>query len=190
MLVPNHNYSCLVPVYQEAGNDARALIVEAPEVWLGARAASLRAWFTDYPTVDTLAQQYRGAWSSVSANIARVDTSDWNERFYADLVNRPLAIPPILAFIALIALTSRVAVRWRRGVTLGPVDRLVLAASFVYGWTMAVGVVFELGEQARFRTGIDQIAYTAIAAVAATWLVRRSARSCASHEPDECAGTA
>jgi hypothetical protein len=80
-------------------------------------------------------------------------------------VNNPISLPPLAAFIALMVMLARAVRRFIRRNGQTSVDRLVLCASFLYLSTMAIGVVFELGEQARLRAGLDPLAYTTVAIV-------------------------
>ncbi len=167
--VPNYNYRCFVDVFDQAGRDARSLIMARPGIWLHARVASLRAWFTEYPSTSSPADRWMAVGASASLPILHVDTSGWNSRFYASLVNRPLSIAPIVAFAALVVWLVGSLGRWRRRRTIDRVDLLGLLVGFVYLFTCAVSVLFELGEQARFRIGVDPIIYAALAIRTVRW---------------------
>ncbi len=175
MSVPNYNYRCFVDVFDQAGRDARSLIMARPRIWLHARVASFRAWFTDYPSTSSPADRWMALGASASVPILRVDTSGWNSRFYASLVNRPLSIAPIVAFVALIVWLARSLRRWRVRRSIDRVDLLGVLVAFLYLFTCAVSVLFELGEQARFRTGVDPIIYAALAIRTVRWRSDRRA---------------
>jgi hypothetical protein len=171
---PNFNYSCYLAVYNQAGHDAITLIREMPSRWFEARAASLRAWFTNYAVADGPIERWRRLSDVAPLTVLEVETNDWSSKFYAELVNVPLSAPILivtLAFLVLLVISAMRSIRTRR---VGPTDFLVLSAAFLYASNFFPGVLFELGEQARFRVVTDAVVcVTVCICVASRWQVRR-----------------
>jgi hypothetical protein len=115
--------------------------------------------------------------ASLGLDAATLDTSDWSSPFHGELVNQPLSLLPMLAAAALLIWLARITRRRRRQPRAArPCDLLGLIVGFLYLWTLAVSVAFELGEQARFRTGIDPVLLAALA-VATAGHLRATPRS-------------
>lgn len=174
---PNFNYECFLPVYSLAGDDAMAVIREHPGVWLEGRMWSMRATFA----VATLPSESESvvmraldtAFSTLRLDMGGVlSTNGWGTPIYGQLeagVDFGLLLIPL--YSALILVGARVLVRRVRRRSLTTNDVAFVATSFTVAFTIVVGAVAELGEQARFRTMIDPLATVAGAALI-TALVR------------------
>ena len=162
--IPNFNYECFLPVYDEAYENAMTVARSHPRVWVEGRVWSLRASMA----ISTAPQRsgsivMRGLDSVYS--IARLDvgtelsTSSWGTQIYGPNttgIRMKVGVVyvgfHVVVLMCGLALASR---RVRRGLgSLGPIIGLV---SFLAWYTTLVGAVGELGEQARFRTMIDPI---------------------------------
>lgn len=155
--IPNYNYGCYVPVYRQAGKDALVIARTHPRAFLTARIVSTRAWFSTYPAERDPAGRWLQVWQRASVDVARADTAHWSGApYYQTLVNQPLSLPAIGAvLVVLLAALVACLGRWRSD----PARRLVLFTAGTYLVYFAVCVVFEVGEQARFRTSIDQLTW-------------------------------
>lgn len=177
--VPNYNYACYVDVYQQAGKDALQIARRRPREMLRGRVAAARAWFTTYPPADTPV----GRWSTLARipdfDTFRIRTEEWSGApYYRSLVNEPLSLLVILCGATSIGFLI-VAAR-RRDVSRELRD-LAFFTGGAYIFIFAVGIAFEIGEQARFRMSIDQLSATTalvfIAAAARSAKQRRSVRA-------------
>ncbi len=145
----NFNFECYLAVYDQAGADARALIRAEPGAWLRARAWSVNNWF------------------GVPSPPPELDDPMWRIEHWmtrALLLGAPhpglpggwkghlpwvSAQPQSLTLMACTVVLAVAAVRRRRSV--------FAVAGLAVGWTMVGGLLFELGEQARFRSATDPI---------------------------------
>ncbi len=167
--VVNYDYRCFVPVYQQAGRDAWTLITSNPARWFDARAVALRTWFTDYPGDTTVVGHLMDGAGRVSVPLLTPDTSDWSNRGDDLLITRPLSLLPSAEFLVLLAATGLAIRRRRRSHDVDRLDRLTFLAAFIYASTMVPGVLFELGEQARFRWCIEPLVHVTVVAIGARW---------------------
>lgn len=171
---PNFNYECYLPVFDQAGADARAVIREHPEVWLEGRLWSARVMMAVSPMP---AESPSGVMRGLDAvySLLRVDvggvisTTGWGTPIYGAL-EAPAdfgVVPMAMYLLVAVAGTVHLAAVVRRRAEV-PARSAVLAVSgLTASWTFLVGVVGELGEQARFRTMSDALVWvTAIAVVA------------------------
>jgi hypothetical protein len=171
---PNFNYECYLPLYEQAGRDARAVMFEHPEVWLEGRLWSLRNTFavsmnpskSGSPVLRLLDDVY---------SVARLDyrgvlsTTGWGTPVYGVLeAPTDFSITTVLLYVALSVLTVRALLprRWRRRRSARDVA-IAMAGLFAI-FTVVVGAVGELGEQSRFRTAVDPLVTTTVVALA--WL--------------------
>jgi len=174
---PNFNYECFLPVYSLAGDDAMAVIREHPEVWLEGRMWSMRATFA-VATLPSESDSFAMRFLDSAFSVARLDmggvlsTYGWGTPIYGQLeagVDFGLLLIPLYASIILFgARTALLRVRRRPR---GPNDVVMAAASFTIAFTIVIGAVAELGEQARFRTMVDPLA-TVVGAVLIAAAVR------------------
>lgn len=177
---PNFNYECYLPVFDQAGDDAWAVIRAHPEVWVEGRLWSARVMMAVSPmpsqsdsvvlrTLDSIYSVLRIDWSGV------ISTKGWGTPIYgsleapADFGLVPVGLyasAVILAIVHLVQLLRRrTASRSRSAV--------MVAVGFIASWTFVVGIVGELGEQARFRTMTDALVWATVIAAAIRWLRSR-----------------
>jgi len=174
---PNFNYECFLPIYSTAGDDAVAVIREHPEVWLEGRMWSLRATVA-VATLPAESDSFAMRFLDSAFSVARLDmggvlsTYGWGTPIYGQLeagVDFGLLLIPLYASIILFG--ARTALLWVRRRPRGPNDVVMAAASFTIAFTIVIGAVAELGEQARFRTMVDPLA-TVVGAVLMAGVVR------------------
>lgn len=188
---PNFNYECYLPIFDRAGHDAWAVIREHPEVWLEGRLWSLRTTFAVSGTppgspswlMRTLDRIY---------SIARLDlggvlsTRGWGTPVFGRLeapVDFGLLLIPMYGMVIVSGVT-----RIRRVLRSAERVDVLALGSVVIGWTVAftvvIGAVAELGEQARFRTMTDPLTTVAAAVLVVDWVGRRRSR----HRPHSVGG--
>ena len=166
--VPNLNYECFLPVYDLAGADARAVIREYPGVWLDGRVWSARTWFATNNLADTSPswplRQLGNVYQLIRIDVSgTISTSEWGTPIYGDLtVDTRFSLTmlnlTLLAFAVGHTSTWRLLRRHSEVADVDLARTLVLSiAGATALWTFVVGVVGELGEQARFRTMTDPL---------------------------------
>ena len=174
---PNFNYECFLPIYSLAGEDALAVIREHPEVWVEGRMWSLRATFA-VATLPAESESIAMRFLDSTFSVARLDmggvlsTYGWGTPIYGQLeagVDFGLVLIPLYGVIILAG--ARVMVRRLRRRTMRANDVALSATSFTIAFTIVVGAVAELGEQARFRTMVDPLA-TVVGALLVSVAVR------------------
>jgi hypothetical protein len=160
---PNFNYECFLPVFEQAGADARAVIWEVPSAYVTGRVWATKAWFMTFDTAyETQKSPGMNALDRLYTVLdVRVPVTLSNEplqsSFYAAASrDTDLAVAKI-AFLALLVVagcrSAWRAVR-RRG---SDTDVALMVGAAIAVWTFASGVLFELGEQPRFRATTDPI---------------------------------
>jgi hypothetical protein len=152
--VPNFNAGCYLPVYDLARDDAVAAVRAHPDAYVEGRLWSARRWFAVDETFRTsnsaplraLQVVYRVADVAVPGTIV---VSNWGTPIFGtgDVTNHFSLLAVVCSVAVVVA-----ALRRRR-----PHRDLDLCVGFVTVWTFAFGVLFELGEQPRFRGAIDPI---------------------------------
>jgi hypothetical protein len=172
---PNFNYECYLPVFEQAGDDAWAVIRRHPDVWWEGRLWSARTM----AAVSSLpAESASGVLVGLDAvySLARVDvsgvisTTGWGTPIYGAIEARSdFGLVPIAMYALVAALGVVSALRILRRRSSSASDLLVALAGLTAGWTFVVGVVGELGEQARFRTMTDALVWTVAIAVVMRW---------------------
>lgn len=164
-------------IYSLAGEDALAVIREHPEVWVEGRMWSLRATFA-VATLPAESESIAMRFLDSTFSVARLDmggvlsTYGWGTPIYGQLeagVDFGLVLIPLYGVIILAG--ARVMVRRLRRRTMRANDVALSATSFTVAFTIVVGAVAELGEQARFRTMVDPLA-TVVGAVLVAALIR------------------
>ena len=160
---PNFNAECFLPIFDQAGKDAIAVIKEHPEAWLEGRLWSLRTTIAVSPIPsESPSVVVRGLNQIFS--IARLDfggilsTEGWGMPIYGRLEARAdfgLMLIPMYVMVGLLGLWHIIQ-RLRRRV-LSSTAPIYLVGSFTVVFTVIVGAIAELGEQSRFRTMVDPI---------------------------------
>ncbi len=167
----NFNYVCYLEVYDQAGADGRALIRAEPGAWLRARAWAVNNWYEVLPVTES---EHSPLWTAETA-ITRLLLlgvphpglpASWSTHGLWVHEN-PLSITLTICTAALLVETLRTYRRVRRS---GSTEaerthddrdsrRLIVLgiASAAVAWTAFAGIVFELGEQGRFRSATDPL---------------------------------
>ena len=176
----NLNFECLIPIYQQAGDDALEIISDRPGLWLDGRVWSAQAWFATSaePTGDdSVVVRALDATETVTRLQIpwTLSMSDWGSPFFGlDHLDTHLSLAAVLGELVLLAAVAN-RLRWfrrssasQRRVTFG----LLLAAATML-WTLATGVIGELGEQQRFREMVEPFVMTIAVSFVLRWAVRR-----------------
>jgi hypothetical protein len=168
VVVPNFNYECFLPVFSRAGSDAWAVIKDSPETFVEGRLWSARTWFAlnggSASSPSIVMRTLDRANKIVGVGVPGViSTAGWGTPIYGTLeADANFSLAMVALSLAVLAAASRAAWRmWRHratatGAATGA-DLAVAVNGFIVLWTFASGIVFELGEQARFRTMIDPL---------------------------------
>lgn len=160
---PNFNAECFLPIFDQAGKDAIAVIKEHPEAWLEGRLWSLRTTIAVSPIPSESKSEVMAGLDRVFS-IARLDfagilsTEGWGTPIYGQLVARAdfgLMMIPMYGLVGLLGLWQ--IIQRLRGKVLSSKAPIYLIGSFTVVFTVIVGVIAELGEQSRFRTMVDPI---------------------------------
>ena len=184
VIVPNFNYECFLPVFDQAGADAWAVIKHSPRKFLEGRLWSARSWFA----INAGSASSR---SIVMRSLDRVEkvagvavpgvisTRGWGSPIFG-VLDAPANFSLVLVALSLLVLGGGVvlAVRAVRRRHDGPPptrDLAFVVVGFILLFSFATGITFELGEQARFRTMVDPlvIAFGGVALFEVLRLVRR-----------------
>lgn len=171
---PNFNYECFLPVFDRAGEDAWAVIKEHPEAWFEGRLWSLRttAAVSSMPAesqsivMRALDQVY--SWVRLDYR-GVLSTDGWGTPIYGQLeapADFGLVLIPLYGLVVVLGLSQLRRV-WRghhNHIGDSPdaigTGQQALGLLFVSGtvlFTVIVGAIAELGEQARFRTMTDPV---------------------------------
>jgi len=156
--IPNFNAGCFLPVFDLARHDAEAAIRAHPEAYFKGRVWSSRRWFTLEESLASskskparvLHRAYRFAEVGLPGTLSM---DGWSSPLLGP--TSPIYHFSVLALLCSIAVLV-VAVRRRRG---SPFSDLHVYIGFLTVWTFASGVLFELGEQPRFRSMIDPLVF-------------------------------
>ena len=152
--VPNFNARCFLPVYDLAGEDARTVIRNHPDVYARGRLWAARVWFTSNsqprqsPSI-VLRSLYHVYDLGLIGIHASISTTDWGTPFFG---GRAVTLHFMGLLVACTLACLLAAIRRRRH--LHDLDLLI---GYIAAWTLTTGICFELGEQARFRTMIDPL---------------------------------
>jgi hypothetical protein len=152
-----------LPIFDQAGKDAIAVIREHPEAWLEGRLWSLRTTIAVSPIPSESTSEVMAGLDRVFS-IARLDfggilsTEGWGTPIYGQLEARAdfgLMLIPMYVMVGLLGLWYIIQ-RLRRKV-LSSTAPIYFVGSFTVAFTVIVGAIAELGEQSRFRTMVDPI---------------------------------
>ncbi|MFM8856994.1 MAG: hypothetical protein ACKOI2_07270 [Actinomycetota bacterium] len=187
---PNFNYECYLPIFEQAGRDAWAVIKEHPDVWLEGRLWSLRSTASVAITpAESSSAVMRGLDQIYS--LARIDyrgvlsTRGWGTPIYGQLtapVDFGLILIPLYGLVAIAGLWSMLGVIRRRPLSSSAQVYLIGSSTVVF--TVLIGAIAELGEQARFRTMTDPLAVVIAAGVIGAVIRRRRDSSAGTSSPD------
>lgn len=183
----NFNYRCYLEVFEQAGDDATAIIRARPGDWLKARGWAANNWF-QVPAASSPDESPLWDAEVIASRVlllgaphpgvpARWDALDlWVHRNPVSLTL--LAATAITVAAAVAAL---VAARRRRegGTWRTPGTAALALVVWVLAWNSFAGIVFELGEQERFRSTTDPI----VLALAAWWVLGRIGRLATDPDP-------
>lgn len=158
----NFNHRCYLAVYDQAGDDAYALMVNEPGAWATGRLWGLNNW---YQTPGIGLVDASPLWRPME-QVTRVVLlavghpglpDDWDDD--PIWVHRSaISITIIAATVALLTATIRALLDRRGSDTRARRRTTTLSvATVIVVWTSVVGVVAELGEQERFRAVTDPI---------------------------------
>ncbi len=174
LAIPNFNAQCYLPVYDIAQHDAEWLIVHHPSLYLEGRWWATRAWVMEAPPpliptsslYDALRPVYRVAQLGLPLSLPSIRIGDlpWGA------VDVPAHLSLLQALATMLVIGAGVRAAWRR-LRRRPSSRWIqveIVAALIVGWNLVVGVLFELGEQFRFRAVTDPITMSI-----AAWLVWR-----------------
>ncbi|MEY2401306.1 MAG: hypothetical protein QOJ08_1417 [Ilumatobacteraceae bacterium] len=175
--LPNFNAECFLPIFDIAGDDAMWVITHHPSLYLEGRWWAMRAWVMEAPPpllptsslYDALRPVYRIAQLGLPLTLPSIRFG--SEAFGAIDVPQHLSLLQALATLLVIGAGIRAAWRRLRRRVSSPWIEVEVVAALIVGWNLAVGVLFELGEQFRFRATTDPITMTL-----GIWLVWRWAR--------------
>jgi hypothetical protein len=181
--MPNYNFECYLPVYRAVGDDARAVALHRPGVYLKGRADALEMTMARsseapgmrVPVFEAVEDVYHVALVDLPTRLSMVG---WAFPLSpADYV--PLDVSVVLSILLLVQLgllawSAHLVVR-RRPVATDMV--LVLLASGTTLFVVFVGAAFELGENMRFRAMVNPLyigvpAFLAVGAIERRWRSR------------------
>jgi hypothetical protein len=160
---PNFNAECYLPVFDRVGRDALAIIENHPTVFLSGRWWAARAWFVDGGLpITEVSPIYKGLRQVYGVLDLAVPARLPGPRFAGgEFGTSSFAVRTSLTNMLLTALVLGKALRAAaRRLRRLPASRFALldcVAGLIVGWNILIGVLFELGEQPRFRTVTDPI---------------------------------
>lgn len=193
---PNFNYECFLPVFDQAGRDAWAVIKKHPDVWVEGRLWSLRTTMAVAITPEESPSIVMRFLDRVFS-VLRVDypgvlsTRGWGTPIFGQL-EAPVDFGLMLIPMYGVVLVAGAVGSWRLLRRHGSGDDAVAVMAdeksdrgalthFVIGWTAAftilVGAVAELGEQARFRTMTDPVVMVAAVVLVESFVRKRRRHS-------------
>jgi hypothetical protein len=181
---PNFNFECYLPVFDQAGKDAWAVIRAHPDVWLEGRLWSLRTTFavsgSPSESESVVMRGLATAYSVLRVDVqGAISTLGWGTPIYGALVAKvDFGLLQVAAYVLLAGLAVwHLVVLLRRRSPDAEASTVIVVSGFVSTWTVVVGAVGELGEQARFRTMTDPLVWVVMVAWAVTAVQRfRSTR--------------
>jgi hypothetical protein len=171
---PNFNFECYLPLYEQAGRDARTVTSAYPGAWVEGRLWSLRTTFavSDAPgsSPSIVLRSFDRVYRVLRVDVAgSISTTGWGSPIYGELVAPArFGLTPIAASLLLIVGAGALAWRWVRG-RAGTIPAVVVFAGGTVAWTVIVGSIGELGEQARFRTMTDALLWTVTLTLVVAW---------------------
>jgi hypothetical protein len=185
--VANFNNECYLPIFATALDDAVSLIRAEPRAWVQGRIESVEAFATrsvdlgdnDSIVIRVLADTYRVIDVQLPGTVTVRLLSELNESVQAPTTYATIST----AAVAAVAGASLWLVRKRSRLALSDCPGFGCAVLIFGGtiwWTFLSGVIGELGEQARFRTGIQPTAVVICGCLVCLLLRARARTSAAS----------
>jgi hypothetical protein len=176
--VPNFNARCYLEVFDLAGEDARTVIRTHPGVFVEGRLWAARTWFAlaNQPGESDSApfRRLHGIYDLALVGVpGTLSTTSWGTPIYGPLaVVTQFSLLLVACSIAVVVAGAAALRRAQRWIPAAQIDAVV---GFIAAWTFATGIVFELGEQARFRMMTDPLvlAFGILALVRGGDLLRR-----------------
>jgi hypothetical protein len=174
---PNFNFECYLPVFDQAGEDAWAVIRQHPGAFFEGRLWSARTiWAVDAGPTTANSKSWLMRTLDDVYSIVRLDyRGEINERGFGSPIFGNVAAPAdfavsqILLYLGVGAAGLWQLIRFRRRDD-DVWTTVVVATAYIAAFTFLVGITGELGEQARFRTMTDPLVWTVgIAGVARSW---------------------
>ncbi|MDP9463613.1 MAG: hypothetical protein M3P52_03230 [Actinomycetota bacterium] len=161
--LPNFNSECYLPIYDLAGEDAWWVITRHPSLFLEGRWWALRAWVMEAPPpllhtsqlYDALRPVYRIGQLGMPLSLPSIRLGALP--FGAFSVPQHLSLLQAAATLLVISAGVRAVWRRLRHCISSPWIHVEVVAALIVGWNLGVGVLFELGEQFRFRATTDPI---------------------------------
>ena len=187
VIIPNFNYECFLPVFDQAGKDFQAVFSAYPRVWLRGRLFSLKMTFA---TSNLASDSASGVLRRMDQGfrLLRLDVSltestlDWGTPLYGRFsfpFRLSLAVIAVYTTLAVSALSLLLSGLRRRTRAPSAQATTVVLVGFLSSFTVIVGAIGELGEQARFRSMTDPVALSVgvvlIARVLKRWLGQSTA---------------
>lgn len=163
-VIPNFNFECYLPVYEEALDNALTAIRKHPSDWIEGRIWSLRATMA----ISTAPQFSESAimrglndgYSVLGLNVTgALSTSSWGTQLYGPnttSIRIQFGYSYAALYIFVLGVGGALMKKKIRS-RVGEPAALVLLVSSIAWYTIVVGAFGELGEQARFRTTIDPL---------------------------------
>ncbi len=176
---PNFNAECFLPIFDQAGKDAFAVIKEHPEAWLEGRLWSLRTTVAVSP-IPSESPSFVVRGLDQLFSIARLDfegvlsTKGWGTPIYGQLEARTdfgLMLIPMYLFVGFLGLWH--IIQRARRKALSSTAPIYLVGSLTVAFTVIVGAIAELGEQSRFRTMVDPIVTVMVLAMVIPFVRRQ-----------------
>jgi len=175
---PNFNYECFLPVFEQAGRDAWAVIREHPDAWLEGRLWSLRTTFavatSPSESESVVMRLLDDVYSVIRLDYRGVLTNEgWGTPIYGRLIApTDFGLLLVALYTGVVGLCAVIAVCGLRRRRFTSDDWMTVVAALLATFTVIVGAVAELGEQSRFRTAVDPL----VTVVAIVWVTRLVAR--------------
>ncbi|MCU1366287.1 MAG: hypothetical protein JWN39_1926, partial [Ilumatobacteraceae bacterium] len=171
-VVANFNFECFLPIYRQAGQDALHLAIRYPGKWLEGRLWSTRGWFTEgrleggqkSPVLTVMDTIFSIA--HVDVGITHLTQHGWGDgALFTGMGKVPIELLIFVVDAAVVLTALWTLLRRVRGHRTDTAGLLLIAGAFILAWSFVVGVTGELGEQSRFRSVLDPLAFALVAGV-------------------------
>lgn len=172
----NFNYRCYLDVYAQAGDDALAIARARPGDWARARLWAVNNWFQ----VPAAAGPEESPLWDVEVAVSRlvllgVPHPGLPDRWDDLWAHRnPISLTLVAATAVVVA-----AAAGRRRALRTPAGGALALVVWIVAWNSLAGIVFELGEQERFRSTTDPL----VLALGGWWVLTRLDRGRSRSEP-------